>query len=79
MLLTSHKGAPVITEISSANGYRNPAPPKTPIISIMAQKIHFQREKYTTVYKIIMHSKYKGSMHTCANRKHRKSTHAPGA
>jgi hypothetical protein len=59
----THQGATVITEILSTNGYRNPAPPKTPTSSFMAQKMHFQRENYTIGYKINMHLEYKGS--TC--------------
>ena len=40
-----HHGASVITEISSANGYKNPTPLKTPISSFMAQTNAFPKGK----------------------------------
>jgi hypothetical protein len=77
-----HQGASVITEISSANGYRNPASsnsyesthgPKLP-------KKHFQKvQNYTTSYKIKMRYDYTGHARTCAIQKRRKSTHAHDA
>ena len=71
-----HQGASVITEISSANGYRNPTSsnnyesthgPKLP-------KKHFQKvQNYTTSYKIKMRYDYIGCTHTCTIKKCRKS------
>jgi hypothetical protein len=73
-----HQGASIITEISSANGYRNPASsnsyesthgPKLP-------KNHFQKvQNYTTSYKIKMCYDYTGRVRTCAIQKCRKSMH----
>jgi hypothetical protein len=73
-----HQGAFVITEISSANGYRNPASsnsyegthgPKLP-------KIISKRSKnYTTSDKIKVPYDYTGCARTCANQKHMKSAH----
>jgi hypothetical protein len=77
-----HQGASVITEISSANGYKNPASsnsyevthgPKLP-------QNHFQRVKnYTTSDKIKVRYDYTGRARTCAKQKCRKSAHAPDA
>jgi hypothetical protein len=77
-----HQGASVITEISSANGYKNPASsnsyevthgPKLP-------QNHFQRVKnYTTSDKIKVRYDYTGRARTCAKQKRRKSAHAPDA
>jgi hypothetical protein len=74
-----HQGASVITEILSANGYRNPASsnsyefthePKLP------QK-HFQKvQNYTTSDKIKVHYDYIGRACTCAIHKCKKSAHA---
>jgi hypothetical protein len=67
-----HQGASVITQISSANGYRNPASsnnneythgPKLP-------KKNFQKvQNYTTSYKINMHYDYRGCTCRCAIEK----------
>ena len=72
----------VITEILSANGYKNSASsnnyevthgPKLP------QK-HFQRVKnYTTSDKIKVHYGYTGHVCTCAKQKCKKSAYAPDA
>jgi hypothetical protein len=72
-----HQGASVITEISSANGYRNPASsnnyefthgPKLP-------KNHFQKvQNYTTSDKIKAHYDYTGRACTCAIQKRKKRT-----
>jgi hypothetical protein len=77
-----HQGASVITEISSANGYKNSASsnsyevthgPKLP-------QNHFQRVKnYTTSDKIKVRYDYTGRACTCAKQKCRKSAHAPDA
>jgi hypothetical protein len=77
-----HQGASVITKISSANGYKNPASsncyeathgPKLP------QK-HFKRFKnYITNDKIKVRYDYTGRMRTCAKQKRRKSAHVPDA
>jgi hypothetical protein len=67
-----HQGASVITEILSANGYRNPTSsnsyefthgPKLP-------KKNFQKvQNYTTNYKIRMRYDYIGCAHTCTIKK----------
>jgi hypothetical protein len=77
-----HQGASVITEISSANGYMNPASsnsyevthgPKLP-------KIISKRSKnYTTSDKIKVCYDYTGRACTCANQKRTKSAHAHDA
>jgi hypothetical protein len=77
-----HQGASIITEISSANGYRNPTSsnsyesthgPKLP-------KKHFQKvQNYTISYKIKMRYDYIEHVHTCAIQKRRKSAHAHDA
>jgi hypothetical protein len=77
-----HQGASVITEISSANGYRNPTSsnsyefthgPKLP-------KNHFQKvQNYTTSYKIKVRYDYTGRACTCAIQKRKKSAHAHDA
>jgi hypothetical protein len=76
-----HQGAFVITEISSANGYKNPTSsnsyevthgPKLP-------QNHFQRVKnYTTSDKIKVCYDYTGHARTCKTKR-RKSAHAPDA
>ena len=69
----------VITEISFANGYKNPTSSNSYEVTHgtkLPQK-HFQKvQNYTTNYKIRMHHDYTGSMHTCAIKKRRKSAHA---
>jgi hypothetical protein len=77
-----HQGASVITEISSANGYRNPASsnsyevthgPKLP-------QNHFQKvQNYTTSDKIKVRYDYTGRARTCAIQKRTKSAHAHDA
>jgi hypothetical protein len=77
-----HQGASVITEISSANGYKNPASsnsyevthgPKLP-------QNHFQKvQNYTTSDKIKVRYDYTGRARTCAIQKRRKSAHAHDA
>jgi hypothetical protein len=77
-----HQGASVITEISSANGYRNPASsnsyevthgPKLP-------QNHFQKvQNYTTSDKIKVRYDYTGRACTCAIQKCIKNAHAHDA
>jgi hypothetical protein len=77
-----HQGASAITEISSANGYKNLASsnsyefthgPKLP-------KKHFQKvQNYTTSYKIKVCYDYTGHACTCAIQKCKKSAHVHNA
>jgi hypothetical protein len=77
-----HQGSSIITEISSANGFKNPTlsdsyevthGPKLP-------QNHFQKvQKYTTNDKIKVRYDYIGCTWTCTNQKCRKGAHAPDA
>jgi hypothetical protein len=77
-----HQGASFITEILSANGYKNPSlsnsyevthGPKLP-------QNNFQKvQNYTTNDKIKVRYDYTGRACTCAKQKCRKRAHAPNA
>jgi hypothetical protein len=75
-----HQGASIITEISSAKGYKNSTSPNSYEV-IHGPKLpqnHFQRVKnYTTSDKIKVCYDYTGSTRTCAKQKCRKSAHVP--
>jgi hypothetical protein len=72
----------VITEISSANGYRNPASSNSYEVTHgpkLPQK-HFQKvQKYTISDKIKVCYDYTVCAHTCVIQNHRKSTHVHDA
>jgi hypothetical protein len=72
-------GYTVITEISSANGYKNPTSSNSYEVTHgpkLPQK-HFQKvQNYTTSDKIKVRYDYTGRARTCAKQKRRKSAHA---
>jgi hypothetical protein len=72
----------VITEISSANGYKNPTSSNSYEVTHgpkLPQK-HFQKvQNYTTSDKIKMRYDYTGHACTCTIQKRRKSAHAHDA
>jgi hypothetical protein len=77
-----HQGASVITEISSANGYKNSASSNSYEVTHgpkLPQK-HFQRVKnYTTSAKIKGRYEDTGCVCTCAKQKRRNRAHAHDA
>jgi hypothetical protein len=77
-----HQGASVITEILSANGYKNPTFSKSYEVTHGPKlpQNHFQSVKhYTTSDKIKVRYDYTGLECTCTKQKCRKSAHAPDA
>jgi predicted glycosyltransferase len=77
-----HQGGSVITEILSANGYKNSTSPNSYKVTHgpkLPQK-HFQRVKnYTTSDKIKVRYDYTGCARTSTKQKRRKNAHAPDA
>ena len=76
------QGEYVITEILSANGYKNLASPNSYEVTHGPKlpQNHFQRVKnYTTSDKIKVRYDYTGCARTSAKRKHGKNAHAPDA
>jgi hypothetical protein len=72
-----YQGAYVITEISSTNGYRNPASSNNyEFNGTKLPKKHFQNVKnYTTSDKIKVRYDYTGRARTCAIQKCKKNAH----
>jgi hypothetical protein len=77
-----HQGASVITEISSANGYKNSTSSNSYEVTHgpkLPQK-NFQRVKnYTISDKIKGHYEDIGRAHTCAKQKHKIHAHVHDA
>jgi hypothetical protein len=73
---------PIITEISSANGYMNPTSSKSYEVTHGPKlpQNHFQKvQNYTTSDKIKVLYDYIGHARTCTIQKHTKSTHVHDA